>query len=106
MQVELNTTADSSYSLFFLDHSRASEILDSITDICLNVVHNFSQQYQVLGVVTNEDNGKAELMHRLDIAKVMKEFLDLGKTKNEKNYILYVAFSAIDRISKYVYNKT
>lgn len=104
-QVLLNHKAESNYQLFFLEHDRAKEILDYLAEVCAIVIRNFHDQYRVVSVVKTKNNTTGELMHRLDVSKILQQMLSIAINDNEQNFILYSAFTGIDRVSKYVHNE-
>lgn len=102
MEILLNPAADSSYSLFYLTHDRAAEILNAMAGVLAHAANHFEEEYQRFGVVVEGDLD-AQLMHGLDIPKILREMLNIGATDNERNYILYSAYTGIERIQSLVH---
>jgi hypothetical protein len=102
MEIKLNPTADSTFNLFYLTYDRAAEILDAMAMVLAHAANHFEEEYQRFGVVVEGDLN-AQLMHGLDIPKILREMLNIGATDNERNYILYTAYTGIERIQSLVH---
>lgn len=103
--VVLNDDGESNNELFFIDVDRAKEILDHMAEAGINAVNNFKEQYEIVAVVKLSEENNGELMHRLNVSKLLREMLSIAGNENEKNFILYSAHFAIEHIRKIIHRK-
>lgn len=102
MEVNINMNAGSPFGLFNIADSRADEILDIISTVCERACENYETDYRVVEVVRQED-GTTQTMQRLHSAKMLKEMLDQVNTIDEKNYVLYIAYTGINRVNQVLF---
>jgi len=99
MNINLDLNAQTPYGMFNLDEQQSDELLNHIAAVCERALKKFPKEYAVLGVVQESDSHTGELMHRLDNGRIINEMLEIAQNENEKNYILYLAFTGISRVS-------
>lgn len=95
MEINLNPLANSNNELFDVPYDRAKEILDHMAMVCHKAITNFGS-YQRLGITPNG------IKYRIDIHKILKEMLSIAESESEKNYILFCAYTGIERVDKTV----
>lgn len=98
IHVDLNMNANSPFGLFNISGARADQIIDHITLVCERACEMYEDEYRVVELVTQPD-GALESMQRLDTAKMLKEMLECANTEDEKNYVLYMAYTGINRVN-------
>lgn len=102
MKIELNPEAASSNQLFNIEYDRAGHILNHLARVCSTAINNFESEYQKFAILPAQD-GKNDLMHRLDNYRILNEMLEIAETENEKNYILFCAYTGIENVDKVVF---
>lgn len=98
MQININVNSETPFGMFNITEQRSDVILDHIASICETAGMTFPKDYSVLGVVQEEGEHKGELMYRLDNGRMVNEMIEIAQNEDEKNYVLYIAYTGINRV--------
>jgi hypothetical protein len=93
MNFNLNFEGRVSNEFFNVSTVRAKEIIDEIAGVSVNVIKNYFETY----CVQNKDD---EELFTINQGLVLKEMTSLAKTENEYLFIVYMAFSIIEKIKQ------
>lgn len=90
MLIRINPDAKASFQMFYLESKRAEELINEIADICVKHASIFERKRIAAMIVPQDDLD-------FDISGMLKDILDIAKTSDEKNFLLYCAHDPIKK---------
>lgn len=94
MEINLTHGVERPYEMFGISNERSEVILDHIASVCEAAYLGFPEAFCVHAIMSD-----GRLGHRVDDASMLKEMVQIAVVEKEKNYILYIAGTGIERVN-------